>query len=279
MRIDALFSKAQASPNATGGAPRKVVPYDLRSTNQLTVDQTVAVTKLHESLARRLSSSLGAHLRVAFEMNLVSVEQLTFREFIARLADLTYFASLHAMPIDARAAIQLDIALAYPIIDVILGGSGSDAIDLRDLTEIEEQDLHSTFAPVLDLDFKFEQRQRSMQVQNTMLPEERTLCLNFETRLAQASGSMALVFPTVISNALLRKLSAQWARSERIPSRESRRRVRERLLDSRFVADLSLPGSPLSIRQLIDLKLGQILMCQSARANPSTSTSLGNHHS
>jgi flagellar motor switch protein FliM len=277
--IDALFIRAQASRNSASGTPRRVVPYDLRSTNQLTADQTLAVTKLHESLARRLSSSLGAHLRVAFEMNLVSVEQLAFREFIARLPDLTYFASLHVMPIDARTAIQLDIALAYPIIDVILGGSGSDTIDLRDLTEIEEQiletvvrlivqDLHSTFSPVLDLDFKFEQRQRSMQVQNMMLPEERTLCLNFETRLAQASGSMALVFPTVISNALLRKLSAQGARSERIPSRESRRRVRERLLDSRFTADLSLPASPLPIRQLIDLEPGQILMLPKSAREP-----------
>ena len=269
--IDALFNRAQASRNVAGGPTRNVIPYDLRTTNQLTADQTLAVTKLHESLARRLSSSLGAHLRVAFEMNLVSVEQLTFREFIGRLPDLIYFTSLHVMPIDARAAIQLDIALAYPIIDVVLGGTGSGTIDLRDLTEIEEQiletvvrlivqDLHSTFAPVLDLDFKFEQRQRSMQVQNTMLPEERTLCLNFETRLAQASGSIALIFPTVISNALLRKLSAQGARSERIPSRESRRRVRERLLDSRFTTDLSLPASPLPIRQLIDLEPGQILM-------------------
>jgi flagellar motor switch protein FliM len=183
------------------------------------------------------------------------------------------------MPIDARAAVQLDIALAYPIIDIILGGSSLETMDLRDLTEIEEQiletvvrlivqDLHSTWAPVLPLDFQFEQRQRSMQMQSTMLLEEKTLCLSFETRLAETSGSLALIFPAVISNALLRKLSAQWSYSERIPSRDSRRGVRDRLLDSRFTADLSLPSSPLSIRKVMHLEPGHVLMLSKSAREP-----------
>lgn len=217
--IDALFSKAQASQNAVGTKPsKKVVRCDLRSTNQLRADQILAVKKLHESFASLLSSSLGAHLRAAFEMNLVSAEQLPFSEFLGRLPELNYAASLHVMPIDARAAIQLDIALAFPIIDTVLGGSGLEKIEPRDITEIEAQiletvvrlivrDLQSTWAPLLDLDFQFEQRQRSVQLQSMMLREEKTLCLSFEIRLAETAGSLALVFPAVISNALLRKLS------------------------------------------------------------------------
>jgi len=270
--IDALFNKAQEPRKVPGDAPtKKVVRCDLGLTNQLGEDQILALTKLHETFARRLTNSLGAHLRVAFDMNLVSVEQLTYREFIGRLPDLTYFATLKLMPIDARAAIQLDIAVAYPMIDIVLGGSGADPIEMRDLTEIEEQiletvvrlmiqDLHGTWAPLLDLDFQFEQRHGGMQLQSTILLEEKTLCLSFELRLSGVTGSLALVFPAVVSNALLRKLSAQWSYSERIPSRESRRHVRERLLDSRFMADLSLPNSPVAFRQLINLEPGQILM-------------------
>ncbi len=278
--IDALFSKTQASHKAAGGKPAsKIVPCDLRHTNQMSSDQLSAVTTLHESLARRLSNSLGAHLRVASEMNLVSVEQLTYREFTSRLPDLTYFASLHVMPIDARAAIQLDVAVAYPIIDVVLGGTGTEAVDMRDFTEIEEQiletvvrlivqDLRSTWASILELDFQFEQRQRSVQLQNMMLPEEKILCLSFETRLTSSSGSLTMVFPAVVANAFLRRLFAQMSYSERLPSRESRRRLRERLLDCEFKTDLSLPCSPLTIRQLIDLEPGQLLALPNRAGEP-----------
>ncbi|HWO33339.1 MAG TPA: FliM/FliN family flagellar motor switch protein, partial [Candidatus Acidoferrum sp.] len=160
-----------------------------------------------------------------------------------------------------------------------LGGSGADTIDPRDLTEIEEQiletvvrliiqDLHATWAPLLDLEFQFEQRHGNIQVQSTILLEEKTLCLSFEMRLAEVTGSLALVFPAVVSNALLRKLSAQWSYSERIPSRESRRHVRASLLDSRFVTDLSLPSTPLAFRRLINLEPGQVLMLPKSAHEP-----------
>ena len=269
--IDALLRKAQGTQGAAVAEPKKkIVPCDLRRSNQLTGDQLATVKTLHEAFARRASGSLSAHLRVAFELELVSVQQLAYRDFLSRAPDLTYFASVHVMPIDARAAVQLDIALAYPIIEVVLGGSVSDAIDPRDLTEIEEQiletvfrlivqDLHSAWAPVLDLDFQFEQRQRNVQMQSTMLPGEKILCLSFEARMMESSGSLMMVFPAVVANTLLRRLSAQWSYTERIPSRNIRRRLRERMLDGRFVVDLSLPGSPLRVRDLVDLEPGRVL--------------------
>ncbi|HKT47157.1 MAG TPA: FliM/FliN family flagellar motor switch protein [Candidatus Acidoferrales bacterium] len=278
--IDALFSKAQASQGAAPAKPaRNIVKCDLGRWNQLSAEQVNAVTTLHESFARRLSGSLGAHLRVAFGMNLVSVEQLTYREFLGRLPDLTFFASLHVMPIDVRAGIQMDMSLAYPIIDVLLGGSGGSSVESRDLTEIEEeiletvfrlilQDLQATWTAVLDLDFRFESRQRNLQVQNMMLPGEKVLCISFEMHLSEASGTLAMVFPAVVASALLRRLSLQWSFSERIPSRESRRRMRERLLDSRFAGELSLPPSALPVRQLIHLEPGHVLMMPKSAGEP-----------
>jgi len=130
------------------------------------------------------------------------------------------------------------------------------------------QDLRSTWAFVLELDFQFEQRQRGVQVQNTMVPEGKVLCLSFEARISDTTGSLAMVFPAVIADALLRRLSAQWSFSERLPSRELRRRVRERLLDSRFLADLSLPGSPLAVRKLIDLEPGSVLVLPKRTQEP-----------
>jgi flagellar motor switch protein FliM len=222
-------------------------------------------------LARRLGNSLGAYLRVGFEMNLVSAEQLTYGEFIFRVPELTYLASVRILPIDARAAIQADLSLVFPIVDLVLGGSGADPIEPRDLTEIEEQifetavtliarDLQITWAPVIELDIQFDQRQQYAQVQSLMLPNEKILSLSFEIRLPDARGTLNMAFPAVVANALLRKLSTKWSYFERIPSRETRRRIRERLLDSRFRAQLSLPPCPLSVRELVSVEPGKVLI-------------------
>jgi flagellar motor switch protein FliM len=278
--VDELLGASQSQRSKLGGsATKKVVPCDVRLASRLTSDEVAAVSALHESFARRLSSSLAAHLRVAFDMHLASVEQLTYHKFTVRAPDLTYFASLHVMPIDARSAIQCDLALAYAMIDLVLGGSGTETIEVRDLTEIEEQiletvirlivhDLRNSWAAFLELDIQFEQRQQGAQVQNMMVADDKVLCLTFEAGLSTQSGSLAVIIPAVVANALLRRLCAQSSLSKRIPSRESRRRFQERLLDSRFKADLSLPASLLPIRQLIDLKPGPVLMLAKGAREP-----------
>lgn len=276
--IDALFSAAQKK-TVTRAPQKKVVACDLRRASQLSSERVRVVTSLHESFARRLGDSLGAYLRVGFEMNLVSAEQFTYDEFLSRMSELTYFASLRVLPIDARAALQADLSLVYPIVDLILGGSGSDLIEPRDLTEIEEQvfetvvrliarDLQTTWAPVLELDFQFDQRQQHAQIQSLMLPQEKILSLSFEIRLPESRGTLSMAFPAVIANALLRKLSVKWSYSERTPSRDMRRRLRERMLDSRFAIDLSLPPTPLPMRELLEIKPGNILMLAQRAANP-----------
>jgi flagellar motor switch protein FliM len=276
--IDALFTAAQA-PGPKVPTEKKITSYDLRASRKLDVQQVATLTTLHESLARLLGNSLGAYLRVGFEMNLVSVEQLTYREFIGRIPELTYFASLHILPIDAHAAFQTDLSLVFPIVDVVLGGSGGDPIDPRDLTEIEEQifetvvgmiarDLQVTWAPVLPLDIQFEQRQQYTQVQSLMLPLEKVLTLSFEIRLSEAHGTVNMAFPAVIANALLRKLAVQWSASGRLPSRETRRQIREQLLDSEFRAELILPPSLVTVREIIGLEPGGLLVLEQRAQNP-----------
>jgi flagellar motor switch protein FliM len=277
--IDALFNAAQASKKPKSELKKTYEVYDFRQARQLDADQIRIVTNLHESLARRLGNSLGAYLRVGFEMNLVSIEQITYNEFMGRIPEMTYFASLHIMPIDGRAAFQSDLSLVFPIVDLVLGGSGADVMDPRDLTEIEEQifetvvsiiarDLQITWAPALPLDIQFEQRQQYAQVQALMLPMEKILSLSFEIRLPDAHGSINFAFPAVIANALMRKLSMQFSLWERLPSRETRRQVRDRILDGRLTADLSLPPSSVTIRELVALEPGGLLVLPKRAQDP-----------
>ena len=275
--IDALFAAAKHSQRS--GPGRKVVACDLRKLGALNADQVRVVTTLHESFARRLGGSLGAYLRVGFDMNLVSVEQILYSEFLSRLPELTYLASFQVLPLDARATMQADLSLVFPIVDLVLGGSGADPIDPRELTEIEEQifetvvrliarDLQTTWAPVLPLDIQFDQRQQHTQVHGLMLPTEKVMSLTFEIRLPDARGTLNLAFPAVISNALLRKLSVQWSYAERSPSQESRQQLQDRLLESRFSVNLSLPPSPLSIREVVELEPGRVLVLPKRAQDP-----------
>ena len=125
--IDALFRAAQGRVAEKPKAPaeeRTLAACNFRQSARISKEQLRSVSQLHELFARNLTHSLGAYLRLAFEVNLVSAEQLNYGEFLQRIPEVTYLVSMTLHPMGISAAIELDLPLAFPIIDVLLGGPG-----------------------------------------------------------------------------------------------------------------------------------------------------------
>ena len=237
--IDALFSAAQPGQfPGTAVREKNVEKCDLSKSKTLSAEQIRVVNTLHETFARRLSDSLGTYLRTGCEIDLVAAEHLRYSEFLGRVPELSYMASLRMLPIDAGALVLMDLSIAFPIVDLALGGSGGDVTEPREPTEIEEQiietavgliarDLQTAWAQVVAFDIQFDQRQPLAQAHALMLPNERILAFNFEIRLLDLRGALNIALPAVVANALLRKLGAPGSLGERIPSRNTRKKIRE----------------------------------------------------
>lgn len=267
--IDAMFRAARGNVEPDPRSRhRKVIPCNFRQAGQIGSDHVRSISALHEGFARNLTHWLAAYLRVAFECNLVSVEQIPYREVLARIPDLTYLASFRLNPGDSIGALQLDLSLAFPIIDVLLGGQGRTERPERDVTEIEEQilegvvriicrELQNAWLP-LGLEFVFDQRQQHAQMQRLMAPNDMTLCLNFEIRMSEVRGMLNLVFPSVVSNALLRRLSRDWSYQRPHATSGTTERLRSQILDSDFVVELGLSGLPVRVKELLNLIPGSV---------------------
>jgi flagellar motor switch protein FliM len=103
---------------------RTIQPCTFRHSGQLASEQVAAVNGLHEGFARNLSQSLGAYLRMSFEVNLVSIEQLAYKEFLDRIPEITYMICFRVEHMSAPAAMQIDQSLVFPLVDILLGGVG-----------------------------------------------------------------------------------------------------------------------------------------------------------
>lgn len=270
--IDALFGTAQSSQKDESTAPKKrLEKCELGISKALSADQIRSVTALHESFARRIGDTLETYLRKTCDVRLVAAEQLRYRELLSETPEVSYLASLRMMPIDASALLSLDLSLVFPIVDLTLGGSGDGVTETRRTTEIEDQiietaialiarELQIAWSPVIAFDIRFDQRQPLSQAQALMPPNEKILALSFELHLMDLHGALNIALPAVVANALLRRLAAQGTLGDRIPSRNTRRRIRESLLDGYFLVDLSLPPSPLSVRELLNIEPHYVLV-------------------
>ena len=265
--IDAVVRAARGGGTASAGLP--VTRWDYRQSGRLGREQLDSVSMLHEAFARSLTHSMGAYLRTGFQVAMVSAEHLTYREFLGGIPEVTYLASCKLAPFSARGLIQLDLAIAFPLIDVLLGGEGTGKPPTREITEIEEQILETVMRIIcrelqtawqaLALEFQFEQRQQPGQVQQLLPAEERILCLSFEVIIKDCRGTMSLAVPAVISSALLRKLSIASPRFyTRLGSANSADQLRRLLLACAFRLELGMTVAAGS-RQLADLTPGMVL--------------------
>ncbi len=267
--IDALFQAARSSTpeSARAEVRARIVPYNFSSAGQISTEQLRAISMLNDLFARNLTYNLAAWLRTRFQVNLVSAEQIQFNEFLLRIPEISYVASVRLEPLGALSVLQLDLGLAPPIIDLLLGGEGKDG-PLRELTDIEEsilasvveiicRELTAAWQPV-GLSFNFERRQMQTQVARIISVNEKTLCLSFEIRMPHSSGLLNLAFPAVVANTILRRLTSDWGRRRRhAGDTEARMGAAARRI--RFGCSLQLPTVRLAASTIENLEPGSVL--------------------
>ncbi len=90
--VDALLSSFSEDESATEEAPvaaaradepkaeSKVAVYDFRRPNRISKDQIRFLEALHETFVVRFTGVLSGYLRTMVEMEILSVEQLTYGE-------------------------------------------------------------------------------------------------------------------------------------------------------------------------------------------------------
>lgn len=268
--IDALFAAAGANAAAQSPAPDVEVPlekYNFSRAGQISNDQMRAISSVNDLFARNLMHTLGAWLRAQFKVKLVAGEQLPFNEFLERLSAPTYVCSIRLEPLGAVGLLEFDMAIASPIVDVLLGGVGQ-AWPIRELTDIEEAILTSVVQMAVQelnlawqsvgLVFVFEKRETEAAVSRMLTLTEKTLCVSFEAKMPEAQGTINLCLPAVVLNAILRRLISEGDRPRR-RSKEAHVRVRELMGEVKIGTLLQFPPMRLRASELTALTPGMIL--------------------
>jgi flagellar motor switch protein FliM len=265
--IDAIVQAARGQTSAAvAQEQRSVQACDFRQAGQLSRELAQAVNGLFEGFARNLSQSLGMYLPVPIQTILVSVEQLTYKDFLVRTPEVTYMCSFRLRQLQATAAMQIDNSFVFPLIDVLLGGNGKCELFTREVTQIEEKLMHEVAAIIcrgleniwqmLGAEIQLECRQQPAQMQRLIPNFEKILAISFEMKMNDAQGMLNIIFPAAAASALFRKLSKDLSCSDKPPA--SGQRLREAVLDCQFQVEMGVPRIKTELAKLLELAPGEI---------------------
>ena len=266
--IDNVFKKLKEG----GEDSAKIAQvYDFRRPDRIAKDQLRAIHLLHENFARSVASSLSAYLRAYVAVNLVSVEQISFMEFTQCLPSPTSLIALSMKPYDGTAVLEINPSLVFPILEMLLGGSGKVPTKIsREVTEIEQsilegliriilQDLRSAWQAVASMEFAIEAHETEPQLLQFLAPNEAVIAISIEVRVGDTFGMMNIGIPSIIIKMLRQKFDQQWSVRKTEATENEHARMLRLLRTSRVQVEARLNGPTMGVSTLLDLQEGDVV--------------------
>ena len=141
-------SGAPAGPTILGGtaatAARRrrdgtgqVSVYDFRRPINLSREKTKLLQTCFETYAAQASTVLTSALRSVCTVELLSVDQVAYSEYVDTIGALTYMTVFSMDPVQEPAILEMPLDMTMTCIDKLLGGPGSGEQPQRPLTDLE----------------------------------------------------------------------------------------------------------------------------------------------
>jgi flagellar motor switch protein FliM len=273
--IDAVFQNKQG-----GKREAPAVSFDFRRPDRIPKSQVRAIHLLHDNFVRNLVSSLSAYLRAYLTVNLVSVEQLSYTEFLEGLPSPTCLVTLGLQPYDGNGVLELNPSLVFPILEMLLGGTGKSSPPIqRDITEIEQKlldgllriilrDLQEAWKGVTEIDFTIESMETEPQLLRVLAPNEAVVSIGVEVRIADTVGMMNIAMPSIVIKMMRHKFDQQWSMRKSHASEAEQSRFLRLLREASLTLEARLTGIELSVRNLLQLQEGHLLTFDRSIGSP-----------
>jgi flagellar motor switch protein FliM len=268
--ISTAYQKFQDSDKGEDISERAQL-YDFRRPDRIAKDQLRSIHVLHENFARSVASSLSAFLRSYVTVSLMSVEQLSFTEFVKCLPSPSCMVSLGLRPFEGNAILELGHSLVFPIFEMLLGGSGKNGATLqREITEIEKSILDSVFRVILQdlktawqavsfIDFTAESHESEPQLLQILAPNEAIVAISMEMKIGENSGFINIGIPSIVVKMLRQRFDQQWNLRRSQPTEAEYARVLKLIRTSEVEADVRLNGPALLLEDLMKIEVGDVL--------------------
>lgn len=257
--------------------------YDFKRPERVSKDQMRAFQGLHEGFSRELGAALSGMLRTIVEVKLISVDQLTYSEFVFSLENPTCFNLLKAESLEGHLILDLNPSIIFPIVDRLLGGGKDQNMNMprRPLTEIEVRlvsrltdlvldGLKKAWHNVCELNLKVTQVESNPQLVQIVPPNEVVVLISFEITMGEMRGIMNLCIPYNTIEPVSAKLSANsWSSYTKKTSDLLQTLNLEKGLSSAGVkVVVHLAETKLTLGELNQLSVGDVIMTEKEKLQP-----------
>ena len=252
---------------------RKIKLYDFKRPDKFSKDQIRTMSMLHENFARLINTYLSAHLRTLVHIDVASVDQLTYEEFVRSLPNPSVITIFQMRPLKGNAILELNPNIVLAIIDRLFGGPGLPPPKPRSLTDIEEaivrrllgkmlESFQDAWKQVVTIEPRLDTIETNPQFAQIVPPNDMVALITLQAKIGQAEGFINICIPYLVLEPIMSKLTTTfWVASSmsQQSSPESMLLLQRRLERTRVPLIVNLGQVAITVQELLGLVPGDVL--------------------
>lgn len=252
---------------------KKVKTYDFKRPDKFSKDQIRTLYMIHENFGRLWNTYLSSTLRTLINVEVVSVEQFTYQEFVQSLANPSVISILAIPPLKGNVILEIDTGIAFAMIDRIFGGAGESSIKPRTLTEIEEavvkrslvkalENFRDAWLNVVAMSPRIERMEANPAFTQIVPPSDMVVIITMKINIGEVEGFVNICMPYLVLEPVMNKLTttfwvASSATKEQHP--EQVKILERKVTHTRVPMIVELGNISISIREFLNLNFGDVL--------------------
>lgn len=252
---------------------KKVRVYDFKRALRFSKDQIRSLSRIHENFSRLLTTYFSAQLRTYVNIEVASVDQLPYEEFIRSIPTMTILNIFSVPPLEGRILMESNPNIAYAMLDRVLGGRGSSVNKVDNLTEIETtimshlferslENYQEAWGSIVDIDPILEEFEVNPQFLQMVSPNETVVVVSLNTTIGETSGMINICIPHVVLEPIIPKLSVHYWMQKQQPKERNTEEVNalaKTIRGAEVDVRALLGESDMSIEQFLGLKKDDVI--------------------
>jgi flagellar motor switch protein FliM len=267
---------------------RKVRDYNFKIPNKFAKDHTRTLQIMHENFSRLLQTYLSGYLRALVQIEVISVDQLTYNEFTNSMPNPSVLGIVEFTPLSGSIMVEMTPPISFAMIERILGGTGHAFERARGFTEIELTLLEKIMTQiisffrdpwknVIELKPRLKKIETNPQFAQIMSPNETVALITLNTKVGNTEGMIHICIPHMVIEPVIPKLSTKFwfsGVSKEITGSDLKiieKKIQSTLLPIRVV----LGDNEVTVREFLELGIGDVIPLNTS-ANDDLKVYVGN---
>lgn len=246
--------------------------YDFTSQDRIVRGRMPTLEMINERFARYFRTSLFNMLRRTAEIAVGGVQMLKFAEYVHTLFVPTSLNLVHVKPLRGTGLFVFDPKFVFIVVDNFFGGSGKfyNKIEGREFTHTENriiemmlqkafQNMKDAWAPVMDVDFEFQNSEVNPHFANIVSPTEVVVISTFHIELDGGGGDIHVTIPYSMLEPIRELLDAGTVSDRTEVDERWTRALMEDIKEANIDVKSTLTEVDMSLREVLNMRAGDII--------------------